>query len=152
MDNKQQPEVEDIIDIIENNFKEFKCSNEAVLHAAEDIIELFKPVPTSEAPDKIPSATDALIAHAKSRSIINGSSIPDDDKILDLLKDEEVIAVIKMLESFALLREQRAVEVERKKWEAEKKNYKPLLTCNNCGDYYGVNINHQCYKCLQPLF
>lgn len=28
---------------------------------------------------------------------------------------------------------------------------KSLLTCKNCGDWYGININHQCYKCLQPL-
>lgn len=29
---------------------------------------------------------------------------------------------------------------------------KSLLTCTNCGDYYGVNINHQCFKCLKPLW
>lgn len=52
---------------------------------------------------ELPSATDTLIAHAKARSIINGSEIPDDDEILDLLKDEEVIAVIKMLEEYAQL-------------------------------------------------
>ena len=27
-----------------------------------------------------------------------------------------------------------------------------LLNCKNCNGYYGVNINHQCFKCLQPLF
>lgn len=27
-----------------------------------------------------------------------------------------------------------------------------VLSCKNCNGYYGVNINHQCFKCLQPLF
>jgi len=29
---------------------------------------------------------------------------------------------------------------------------KSLLTCKNCGDWYGININHQCFKCLKPLW
>jgi len=29
---------------------------------------------------------------------------------------------------------------------------KPLITCRKCGDYYGVNIDHKCFKCLEPLF
>lgn len=28
---------------------------------------------------------------------------------------------------------------------------KAPITCKNCGGYYGINIHHQCYKCLNPL-
>lgn len=27
-----------------------------------------------------------------------------------------------------------------------------LLSCKNCNGYYGININHKCFKCLQSLF
>lgn len=38
--------------------------------------------------------------------------------------------------------------------EMEKQKVKPIptLTCKNCGDYFGININHYCYKCLKPMF
>jgi hypothetical protein len=26
------------------------------------------------------------------------------------------------------------------------------LICKNCGDWYGIDINHKCYKCLQENF
>ena len=26
------------------------------------------------------------------------------------------------------------------------------LICKNCGDWYGININHKCYKCLHYNF
>lgn len=26
-----------------------------------------------------------------------------------------------------------------------------LLICKNCGGYYGININHKCFKCLHPI-
>jgi len=27
---------------------------------------------------------------------------------------------------------------------------KPLI-CKKCDGYYGININHKCFKCLEPL-
>ena len=27
-----------------------------------------------------------------------------------------------------------------------------LLSCKKCGGYFGVNINHRCFKCLEKLF
>ncbi len=36
---------------------------------------------------------------------------------------------------------------------AEKRYIKITKTiCENCGDWYGININHKCYKCLQGNF
>lgn len=26
------------------------------------------------------------------------------------------------------------------------------LTCKNCNGFFGININHQCYKCLEKMF
>jgi predicted esterase YcpF (UPF0227 family) len=26
------------------------------------------------------------------------------------------------------------------------------LICKKCGGYFGVNINHKCFKCLEKLF
>jgi hypothetical protein len=26
------------------------------------------------------------------------------------------------------------------------------LSCKKCGGYFGVNINHRCFKCLEKLF
>lgn len=26
------------------------------------------------------------------------------------------------------------------------------IICKNCGDFYGININHKCYKCLGEIF
>ncbi len=26
------------------------------------------------------------------------------------------------------------------------------LICKKCGGYFGVNINHRCFKCLEKLF
>ncbi len=54
----------------------------------------------------------------------------------------------KIAEDYANLR----VEQAKEEWKKEKEIVRHSLSCNHCGDYYGININHQCYKCLQPLF
>ncbi len=62
---------------------------------------------TPEAPDKIPSAEEYFHEYL----VKAGYEVWQTDS-----RD-----VIKMLESYALLREQRAVEQARKKWETEKR-------------------------------
>jgi hypothetical protein len=44
---REKTEVQDIIDIIDQNYNEYTGSNEAVLHAAEDIVDLIRKNNTS---------------------------------------------------------------------------------------------------------
>jgi len=63
-----------------------------------------------------------------------------DDKVYE--------SFVKTMESYGDLR----VEQAKEEWKKEKEIVRHSLSCNHCGAYYGININHQCYKCLQPLF
>lgn len=68
-------------------------------------------------PDKIPSAEEYLIQHLINRCEGDSVTKPSDEEIAEILDDSETIALVQMVESYALLREQRAVDVERKEWQ-----------------------------------
>lgn len=97
-----QPDVQDIIKIIDDNYNKYKGSNEAVLHAAEDIIELFMTKSEPIAPiDKILTAEKYFESVYK-----NGSN-----KSASIYVSE----AIETAESFSNLRVEQAKEEERKK-------------------------------------
>lgn len=95
---------EDIIDIINNNFKEFKGSNEAILHAAEEIIELFTPKVEPE-----PNSLSAMQFIKRNYPLSPTFSTQ---------------SVANIAESFASMRVERA----KKEWKEEKEQMKRALT------------------------
>lgn len=99
-----QPQVEDIIKIIDDNYNEYKGSNEAILHAAEDIIELFKSNSEPAAPiDKTLSAK----GHLEFYNIKN-------QNIYDSMDPDIVYGLEFLMESYSNLRVEQAKEEWRK--------------------------------------
>lgn len=91
--------VQDIIEIIDSNYNQYKGSNEAVLHAAEEIIDLFESKKSVESEEtKLPSAEEYI------RRLY-----PLSDKFSRL-------GVERIAESYAKL----SIEHHRKEWEKER--------------------------------
>lgn len=112
--DQKKIQVEDIIDILHLNYKTYTGSNEAELHAAEDIIELFesKSVSPVDPQSEVLSAEYVLDNHLK---LMLGRTSESYVSIDEMKKQPEYSATIDAMEPFANLR----VEQEKDKIKLE---------------------------------
>jgi len=158
MEDNKKPQVSDIIKIIDDNYNEYKGNNEAVLHAAEDIIELFKQVQeVPPVPDKMPSAEEYLSPFLNSKKDFNLLEVMESFASLAIDNERQKWEELEQ-QNITLLRENEEFRSQIRKMRLENplkpflKDKNHPLSCKKCGDYFGINIDHKCFKCLEPLF
>jgi len=85
VNKEKEIQTEDIVDIINDNYREYKGVNEGMLHAAEDIIELFKSKQIE--PDFQKVLHESVFENMRDKPLKNRVSELDKDKMTENLEN-----------------------------------------------------------------
>lgn len=67
----------------------------------------------------------------------------ENEELIERLEEEATAGVSHLISA-----NEAKLFVELLRGKEPKNN---LLNCRNCNGFYGININHKCFKCLQSL-